>query len=133
MKKILKALALILFIVSFTSCIPDPEPSSGYSAYDIDGKWLCTEINSGKISYDVKIKAINESTAEIQNLGNLGNDVVSIANISNSVITIKSQSVCDGEWEVGGSGFIISKSKIELDFYLDDGKNYFDINSSLTR
>ena len=133
MKKILKALALILVVVSFSSCVPDQEPSSGYNAYDIEGKWSCKEISSGKMSYEVEINAINDLTIEIQNLGNLGNDVVSIANISNSVITIKSQSVCDGEWEVGGSGFIISKSKIELDFYLDDGKNYFDINSSLTR
>jgi hypothetical protein len=128
---------MIAIMVSFlTSCEPD-EPNgdnNGPARDKFIGTWTCVE--SSNLTYTVKILASssNESEVLLENFHHLGQNEHAIGSIAGYSITIPEQTMCDGEWDVKGSGLMTANQKtISFQYTVAGGPNLETVNATYTK
>ncbi len=126
LRNLLVVFTIILTV--FYSCAPEEDvPEIETDARDkfIGSSWYCDEVSqeNGNSSYVVGI-AKNNSTENgiiITNFYHLGSNESLKATVSNNIISIYQQTICEEDpYTVWGSGELIN-SKIYFNYYADDG------------
>ncbi|MEA3505857.1 MAG: hypothetical protein U9R32_11805 [Bacteroidota bacterium] len=119
-----KLILLLLPLLLIMGCEDDTNIFDDEDARDsFIGTWNCTETPTKQSNYLVTIEydLTNSSQVLLKNFALLGNNNAPYAIIAGTTITIPSQSCCDNQWTIQGSGKLTSSKKIEWTYNLDDG------------
>jgi hypothetical protein len=123
-------IAVALVMAFMVSCAPEPTEET---TADYSGTWTCTETTSnpaGTSSYTVRLKRAGTVITEykIENFYNTGYKNEAAVTIGASSITINSQTIGSGStsFTASGSGSVISSSKLEMNYKMDDGSGAID-------
>ena len=127
--------ALLLgFMLFLASCAPEEKE---VIVADYSGSWMCSETTSnpaGTSNYTVKIEKVAGSSTNytIGNFYVLGANYKASVTMSNSAITMASQTIGSGNsaFSASGSGTINSSTKFTMSYKMDDGSGVIDNCSS---
>jgi hypothetical protein len=113
---------ILLFIFSFTSCLPDEDLPDGGGNNDLAAKFLGTwhvYEPDKKLNYDVTIKRYMNSETEVvlENFADVGS---AYGLCVNNTIVLDNQAIGNG-YTIEGTGTYVNKNKLEFTYLLDDG------------
>ena len=106
----------VIYLLVILACEPINEN------HNIEGVWQCSETSSayGEQNFEVEIESIDESKSRILDFANLKINIE--ITTTNDIIDIPQQVINDNTttFTIYGEGEIISKSKIELSYTIDN-------------
>lgn len=124
----------LFFLLTMSKCTEDEIVDARDK---FTGNWTCYESSKvfGPSTFSVVISKSETNPAQIlmQNFYHAGNDEQAYGSVSGNSVNIPKQPICNGDYQLWGSGYMESDTKITWLYYSDDGQEIDTVNATFTR